>query len=194
MIREQIIDSKQYDVKCPYSISPKGISIHNTGNTATAQNERDNLNSTRDERSFHFVSDEKETIKCVPLDRNTWANGDYSTGWTSKEYINWEISELNYEKSEQTAIKDIAQFLYIMGWGIQHIKNHSSFTPTSGCPRKTLPHWNAFLLQIEQELLKLTNSKKYYRVQVGAFSNKTGAETVQAELKKLGYDTIIKYY
>lgn len=198
MIKKQIIDSKQFDVKCPYSITPKGISVHNTGNlNSTAQNERDNLNWTRDERSFHFVTDKNGTIQCVDTNRNTWANGDYSTGWKSKEYINWEICEKDFAESEKMAVKDIAQFLYNMGWGIQHIKNHSTFTPSSGCPRKTLPHWNTFLLEIEQELNRLNKSNtesKYYRVQVGAFGIKGNAEKLAKELQQKGYQTTIKYY
>jgi N-acetylmuramoyl-L-alanine amidase len=35
---------------------------------------------------------------------------------------------------------------------------------------------------------------KYYRVQAGAFKSKDGAEKLQAQMKKDGYDTIIKYY
>lgn len=39
----------------------------------------------------------------------------------------------------------------------------------------------------------MTKTKKYYRVQVGAFQNKAYAETLAKELKSKGYDTIIKY-
>lgn len=39
-----------------------------------------------------------------------------------------------------------------------------------------------------------TENKKLYRVQVGAFSNKSGAEKLAAELKAKGYDAHIVYY
>lgn len=39
---------------------------------------------------------------------------------------------------------------------------------------------------------KLPTEKKIYRVQLGAFSDRSNAVALQAELKKLGYDTIIK--
>ena len=153
MINKQLIPVSQYDVKCPYEIVPVGISIHNNGNPkSTAQNERDNLSWTRDERSFHFVSDEKGTIQIIPENRNSWANSDFNKGWNSKAYLNWEICELNYSKSEEMAIKDIAKFLYSKGWGVERIKNHSSFDPTSGCPRYTLKHWNDFIAKIQKEL------------------------------------------
>lgn len=198
MIIKKIIPTSQYDVKCPYEISPIGISIHNTGNTASAENENKNLSWTRDERSFHFVSDEYGTIQCIEENRNSWANGDYSTGWKSKNYLNWEISELNYEKSETTAIKDIAQVLYKYNWTISNIKRHLDFTPSSGCPRLTNKHWNEFLQKVQAELMKLTkvesvdNVNNLYRVQVGAFKNKDNAIKLQKELISKGYQAIIK--
>lgn len=197
MITMKIIPTSQYDVKCPYSISPVGISIHNTGNTASAENENKNLSWTRDERSFHYVSDEHGTIQCVEENRNTWANGDYSNGWTSKNYINWEISELNYSKSEEVAIKDIAQVLYNHNWSIANIKRHLDFTPSSGCPRLTNQHWGVFLQRVSEELAKLkkgtsSTNDKLYKVQVGAFKNKDNAIKLQKELISKGYQAIIK--
>lgn len=38
-----------------------------------------------------------------------------------------------------------------------------------------------------------TTAKKYYRVQIGAFSSKENAAALQAELKSKGYPAIIKY-
>ena len=38
-----------------------------------------------------------------------------------------------------------------------------------------------------------TNIKKYYRVQLGAYSIKANAEKLQTELKKKGYNSIIKF-
>lgn len=194
MIRKQIIPTSQFDVKCPYNITPIGISVHNTGNTASAENENKNLSWTRDERSFHYVTDEYGTIQNVEDNRNTWANSDYNKGWKSKNYLNWEISELNYEKSEKMAIKDIAQVLYIKNWDTSVIKNHSTFDPTSGCPRKTLPHWNRFIAEIDSELNRLKNnhSKKYYRVQVGAYSTLANAEKMKKDLMAKGIDSFIK--
>ena len=200
MISKQIIDSKQWAVKCPYSITPVGISIHNTGNpNSTAQNERDNLNWTSDERSFHFVTDKNKTIQCIDECRNSWANSDYNKGWNSKSYLNWEICERDYAGSEKQAIKDIAQFLVSKGWNVDKIKNHSTFDPSSGCPRKTLPHWNQFIQDIKDEMERIKPSAsggvKYYKVQVGAYKNLSNAEKMVAELKSKGYDAIIvKYY
>lgn len=196
MITRKIIPISQYDVKCPYSITPIGISIHNTGNSASADNENKNLSWTRDERSFHYVTDEYGTIQNVEENRNTWANGDYSTGWASKNYINWEISELNYSKSEEMAIKDIAQVLKKHNWTTSNIKRHLDFTPSSGCPRQTNKHWNDFLNKINIELNKLkgvsSSSNTLYKVQVGAFKNKENAIKLQKELISKGYQAIIK--
>ncbi len=45
------------------------------------------------------------------------------------------------------------------------------------------------------EYIKLSNAnKKYYRVQAGAYTNKENAQKLAEELKKAGFNTIIKYY
>ena len=200
MISKQLIPTSQYDVKAPYEIVPVGISIHNNGNpNSTAQNERDNLSWTRDERSFHFVTDKNGTIQIIPENRNTWANSDFNKGWKSKAYLNWEICELNYEQSEKQAVKDIAQFLYTKGWGVERIKNHSTFDSSSGCPRYTLKHWDSFIQDIKDELERIKPASeggvKYYKVQVGAFKNKDNADKLVNELKSKGYDAfVVKYY
>lgn len=46
----------------------------------------------------------------------------------------------------------------------------------------------------KEETATTTEPKKYYRVQIGAYSNKANAEKMQAKLKQAGYSAIIKYY
>ena len=36
---QRLISADKYSLKCPYSMSPKGICIHNTANDAPASNE-----------------------------------------------------------------------------------------------------------------------------------------------------------
>lgn len=46
---------------------------------------------------------------------------------------------------------------------------------------------------IAKNLKNTDNSKKYYRVQMGAYSSKENAEKLAATLKEAGFNTIIKY-
>lgn len=193
MIIKKIIPSSQNDVKCPYQISPKGISVHNNGNkNSTALNENTNLSWTRDERSFHYVSDKNGTIQNIDDTRNSWANSDFNKGWKSKEFLNWEICELDYLESEKMAIKDIAIKLKEYNWGVDKVKNHSTFDKTSGCPSITLNHWETFINNIQIELNKLGSQQDtLYTVQVGAFNIKSNAEKLSKELKEKGYSNFI---
>jgi hypothetical protein len=46
------------------------------------------------------------------------------------------------------------------------------------------------VVQVEPEM---ESNEKYYRVQVGAFSEQKNAETLMARLKKAGFDACMKY-
>lgn len=39
LIKQDLVKSSKYNIKCPYSMNPIGISIHNTYNNASAKNE-----------------------------------------------------------------------------------------------------------------------------------------------------------
>ena len=69
---KSLVSKEKYNIKCPYSMTPKGICIHNTGNDASAKNEANYMKSNNNEVSFHIVVDDVEAIQCIPFDRNSW--------------------------------------------------------------------------------------------------------------------------
>ena len=69
---QRLISSDKYNIKCPYSMSPKGICIHNTANDATASNEVAYMQSNNNEVSFHIAIDDVEAIQAIPFNRNAW--------------------------------------------------------------------------------------------------------------------------
>lgn len=75
MLIQSLIDSSKYGVKCPYSMSPKGICVHNTANDAPAKNEISYMKSNNNEVSFHIAVDDVEAIQAIPFNRNVWAAG-----------------------------------------------------------------------------------------------------------------------
>ena len=48
-------------------------------------------------------------------------------------------------------------------------------------------------MDYSKAFLSYDESGKFYRVQVGAFSNRSGAEKVAEELRSWGYDTYVRY-
>lgn len=71
-----LISSSKYGVKCPYTMTPKEICIHNTANDASARNEISYMQSNNNEVSFHIAVDDQEAIQALPTDRNAWHAGD----------------------------------------------------------------------------------------------------------------------
>lgn len=67
LIKENLINSSNYNRKCPYTMNPIGISIHNTYNDAPAKNEVSYMHSNNNQVSFHIAVDDIEAIQGLPL-------------------------------------------------------------------------------------------------------------------------------
>ena len=55
-IRQNLCSKLKYGIKCPYSMTPTRIVIHNTANDASAQNEISYMIGNNLEVSFHIFS------------------------------------------------------------------------------------------------------------------------------------------
>lgn len=156
---KNLISESQYPTKCPYTMEPKGVCIHNTGNDASAENERDNLAraDNQAEVSFHIAIDDKEAIQCIPLNRNAWHSGDGGSGEGNRNYIAVEICYSKsggdrFIKAEKRAAKEVATLLKQYGWTINNVKKHQDFS-NKYCPHRTLDMgWQRFLNMIQAEL------------------------------------------
>ena len=73
---QSLITQDKYGIKCPYSMKPKGICVHNTANDAPAKNEISYMKSNNMEVSFHVAIDDVEAIQGIPFNRNAWATGN----------------------------------------------------------------------------------------------------------------------
>ncbi|WP_084767072.1 peptidoglycan recognition protein family protein [Clostridium nigeriense] len=164
---KNLIPESQYPTKCPYSMQPKGICIHNTGNDASAENERDNLArpDNKAEVSFHIAIDDEKAIQCVPFTRNCWASGDGANGDGNRNYIHTEICYSKsggdrFIKAEKRAAKEVATLLKQYGWTINNVKKHQDFSGKY-CPHRTLDlGWQRFLNMIQSELDILNRTNK----------------------------------
>ncbi|MEJ9120256.1 N-acetylmuramoyl-L-alanine amidase, partial [Bacillus thuringiensis] len=75
-IRKKLVDPSKYGTKCPYTMNPEFISVHNTYNDAPAENEIAYMIRNNNEVSFHIAVDDKEAVQGIPLERNAWHCGD----------------------------------------------------------------------------------------------------------------------
>lgn len=150
MLRQDLISSSKYSIKCPYSMAPKGIAVHNTANDAPAKNEISYMKSNNNEVSFHIAVDDVEAIQGIPFDRNAWHAGDGGSGTGNRNYIAVEICYSKsgghrFTKAEENAAKVIADICKQYGWGIGQVKKHQDFSGKY-CPHRTLDQgWQRFL-------------------------------------------------
>ena len=174
-IVKNLVSESKYSVKCPYSMTPEFIVVHNTANDATAQNEIKYMISNDNQVSFHFAVDDKEIVQGLPLDRNAWACGDGANGKGNRKGIQIEIcysksGGARFENAEKNAAKFIAQLLKERGWGVDKVKKHQDFS-NKYCPHRTLDKgWASFVNMVKDylnELNKPAQSTQASRIVVG---------------------------
>lgn len=139
------ISSDKYDIKCPYTMIPVGIAIHNTANDASAANEVAYMQGNNNEVSFHIAIDDKEAILALPLNRNCWACGDGGNGQGNRRYISVEICYSlsggdRFTDAEQRAIDEVVLLCKQLGFTADNIKAHRDFSGKN-CPHRTDIDW-----------------------------------------------------
>lgn len=207
-IRQMLVSSSKYNIKCPYSMAPKYITIHNTANDASANNEVSYMINNNYEVSFHYAVDDKEAVQAIPENRCAWHAGDGGAGTGNRYSIGIEIC---YSKSggnrfiqaEKNAAYLTATLLKKYGWGIDRVKRHYDWSGKY-CPHRTMDMgWQRFLNMVQAELNKLknpstaqtTSTSNIYRVivngvQIGAYGNVDNIANVVKEQVKKGASKI----
>lgn len=194
-INQNFVSESKYGIKCPYTMNPEFIVVHNTANDASASNEIAYMIRNDNEVSFHFAIDDKEIWQGIPLNRNAWHAGDGEEGVGNRKGISIEICYSKnggerFDAAEILTAKFIAHLLKERGWGIEKVTKHKDYSGKN-CPHRTIKRgWDRFLKMIQAELDEL-NSGTVYRVQVGCFTKKENADALAKELKSDGYDAFV---
>lgn len=135
---------EQYKNKCPYEMTPLGITIHETDNNASARNEIAYMQRNTNEVSFHFAVDENEVVQGLPLDRNGWHAGDGGAGPGNRTTIAIEICRnhrtedlTNYYAARKNAEVLVGYLLDKYGWTDKDIYTHQDWSGKN-CPRVIL--------------------------------------------------------
>ena len=155
--KQNLVSSSKYSIKCPYSMTPQYITIHNTSNSASAKNEIAYMISNNNQVSYHVAVDEKEVIQAIPFNRNAWHAGDGANGNGNRKSIGIEICRstsdvATFKKAEENCAKYVATLLKQYGWGIDKVKQHYDWSGKN-CPHKTRElGWQRFLNMVQKEL------------------------------------------
>ena len=164
VIRNLVLPGK-YSIKCPYTMTPEFIVVHNTANDASAANEVAYMIRNDNQVSFHYAVDDKEIVQGIPENRNAWHAGDGANGQGNRKGIGIEIcysksGGTRFIEAEKLAAKFIAFKLNEKGWGTDKVKKHQDFSGKY-CPHRTLDMgWQRFLDMVKSELDKLKGADK----------------------------------
>ena len=189
----------------PRAAAVKKFTIHHTAVVAPAENIAKNFQNAAREASANYVIDNDGTIiLCVPEENRAWTSGnaDNDHQAITVEVCNstgapdWKVSDAALEATINLGV-DICRRYGLPGFmwtGDKHgtLTIHKMFQATN-CPG---PYLESKMSYIVSEITKRLNAQKevdemLYKVQVGAFRNKSGAETLLAELKSKGYNGFI---
>jgi len=158
---QNLVPTSKYSIKCPNSMVPEFIVVHNTANDASAANEISYMISNNNQVSFHYAIDDKEIVQGIPENRNAWHAGDGASGKGNRKGLSIEIcysksGGKRFEEAEKLAAKFIAFKLKEKGWAIDKVKKHQDFS-NKYCPHRTLDMgWQRFLDMVQAELNNLT--------------------------------------
>ena len=146
--------SRQLRLKCPYTMSPTRIVIHNTANDACARNEIAYMHRNSNETSFHFAVDDKEIVQGIALNRNAWHASD-GHGKGNMQGIAIEIcysksGGKRFETAQKNAAELTAYLLKKYGWSIDRVTKHADYAKKH-CPHRTLDEygWDYFLKLVQ---------------------------------------------
>ena len=70
-IVKMLVATNKYGIKCPYSMNPTRIVVHNTANDASARNEVQYMIGNNNQVSFHYAVDDN-TGKQERMARRRW--------------------------------------------------------------------------------------------------------------------------
>lgn len=144
------ISSSKYSKKCPYSMRPQYITVHNTANDASARNEVSYMRRNSSSTSYHVAIDDKEVVIAAPFNRNCFHAGDGRYGTGNRKTIGIEIcysrsGGARFDAAEDNAARYIASLLKAYGWGINRVKRHYDWS-RKYCPHRTMDRgWTRFL-------------------------------------------------
>lgn len=167
-IKQNLVASENYSVKCPHSMTAEFIVVHNTANDATAENEVAYMIRNKNQVSFHYAVDDQEVVQGVPINRNTWHAGD-GNGEGNRKGISIEIcysksGGTRFDQAEKNAAHFIATLLRERGWGIEKVKKHQDFR-NKYCPHRTLDKgWNGFIQMIKSYLNDMPVTSSSFKV------------------------------
>ncbi len=203
------LPTSKYNLKAPFAMDPEYITVHNTGNTASAREEAAYHNSNNSETSYHVVIDENEVHQLIPFSRNAWHSGD-GRGNGNMKSIGIEIARSmdngysgpksqRYMQAEENAALYIAHVMHERGWDMSRLRRHYDWSGKD-CPHKmhATGTYQQFRDKVQKHLVALNNGKKVQTSTVSkpvqkAPAKAKGCKRIKAWSKTPHYKGTIQY-
>lgn len=203
--RQVLIDKSKYHIKCPYEMTPKYITIHNTANDAAAANEIAYMQSNNNHTSFHLAVDDKESVQGIPFNRNAWHSGDGTNGKGNRQSIGIEICYSKsggdrFNKAVVNAVEITAILCKTYGIPYANIMYHKDWSGKN-CPHRliaegvTVEKFRQMVQAKYNELYSIpteTTTGTMYQVVCGSFASKSNAQAMQEKLKNKGFSSFLQ--
>ncbi len=154
---QNLVPASKYAIKCPYSMTPQFVVIHNTANDASAEAEIFYMIRNDNEVSYHYAVDDLGVVQGIPENRNGWHAGDGGNGKGNRYGIAIEICYSKsggpkFEAAERNAAALTADILRRHGWGVNKVFKHQDFSGKY-CPHRTLDRgWSRYLDMVKAAL------------------------------------------
>lgn len=187
----------KYAKKCPYTMKPTRIVVHNTYNNASAMNEISYMLKNNNACSFHYAVDHTRAVQGLPLNRNSWNAGDGRNGKGNRYAISIEICYSksggeNFVKAEQNAAELVAMLLKQYGWGIDKVTKHQDYS-NKYCPHRTLDlGWQRFLDMVQDKLDELNGVNKVESYSGYVQITYTGSDGIDIHSKPVFSGSVVK--
>ena len=126
-------------------IKIRGICIHNTGNSLSAQENYNIMENATDNRGCHFFIDEKEVIQAMPLNYCVYHTG-MGKDWACKHTLAIEIcrsqssAEL-YNSAEEKAVEYVKYLMDRYSLTTDDIYFHHDFNNKTYCPHRIMDNY-----------------------------------------------------
>lgn len=181
-ITKNLVPASKYSIKCPYPMTPKYVTIHNTDNDASAANEIAYMIRNNNQVSFHYAVDDKQAVQGIPLDRNAWHAGD-GNGNGNRKSIAIEICYSKsggdrFTKAEQNAAYLAAVLLHQYKLSISRLKRHYDWSGKN-CPKRTMElGWQRFINMVANYLNEFNGKPAVTPPSGGSSSTVTSAPNI----------------
>lgn len=197
-IKQNLVAGSKYGVKCPYAMMPQYITIHNTANDASAENEIHYMITNDKAVSFHVAVDDVGAVQGIPFNRNAWhcGNDRGNTKSIAIEICYSKSGGTRFDKAVDNALVLTAQLMKQYNIPASNIMYHATWNGKH-CPHRLLDSGvslDVFRAKAKAKYISMYEggNKPMYQVVVGSFLQKENANKRIKELKAKGYDAFVQ--